>query len=234
MTPRGAGAAGTGYPATGAGSHQIRSTPHPALLSRAMAPPRSVTTAPSGADAGGESLPAIARAAILDLVSRRKAPRKKAPPAPAGAASSAAGYLAQRRPVFVTLRDARGEIRACGGSVEPRTADLLEETRESARLAAGGDEFREPIRSAPELKKLSIEVSVLGPPERVESIIELDPEIYGVILTVTKTGRRGLMLPDRPGLNTVDKQLAAIRREAGIRPDERYRIERFRVETFRE
>ena len=42
------------------------------------------------------------------------------------------------------------------------------------------------------------------------------------------------MLPKMPGLRTVDQQLAAIRRECEIRPDEDLRLQRFRVETYKE
>ena len=189
-----------------------------------MSKPSPASTADSSEEAGGEVLPAVARAAIIAHLTGK--PSKEAPPA-------ATGYLAQKRGVYVTIRDQQGEIRGNRGSVEPQSDDLVEETRQSA-IAASEDPRYPPIQDAKELKKLTIEVTVLGSPERVESIIELDPEIYGVILTATKTGNRGVMMPHMPGLNTVDKQLAAIRREAGLRPDERLKIERFRAEKFAE
>ena len=202
-----------------------------------MIPPLSA----AAAEAGGEILPEIARAAILEKLSAKPAAKKKAAKSPAPKKKAAAvpaptvtGYLAQRRGVFVTLRDAQGESRGCFGTVEASQANLIEETRHSAIDAATEDSRFPPVKDAKELKNLSIEVCVLGTPERVESIIELDPEIYGVILTATKTGVRGVMLPNEPGLGTVDKQLAAIRRKAGLRPDERLKIERFRVEKFTE
>lgn len=190
-----------------------------------MIPPPSATPG----EAGGETLPAIARAAILETLSGKTGAKKKATSQPL---PTATGYLAQRRGIFVTLRDDKGELRSCLGSVEPKHANLIEETRHSAIEVATGDSHFAPVKDVRELKKYSIEVSVLSAPERVESIIELDPEIYGVILTATKTGVRGVMLPNEPGLGTVDKQLAAIRRKAGLRPDERLKIERFRVEKF--
>lgn len=194
-----------------------------------MIPPPPASPASSGADAeDGSALPAVARAALLAECTG-KAPKASSWPA-------ATGYLAQKRPVFVTFFAPDGSVRASVGSLEATQSDLVAETAASARLAAqpssGGK--TEAIVDAKELKKLTIEVAILGATERVESIIELDPDIYGVILTATKTGQRGVTLPNRPDLNTVDKQLAAIRREAGLRPDERLRIERFRVETFRE
>ncbi len=190
-----------------------------------MPQPSSSSIDTSGEEAGGEILPAVARASIIERLSG-KAP-KTPPPA-------ATGYLAAKAGVYVTLRDKNGEIRGVGGSIEPAHDNLVEETRHSACLAAFEDDQFKPVKDRRELNKLTIEVCVLGAPERVDSIIELDPEIYGVVLTATKRGVRGVMLPDIPELNTVDKQLAAIRRKAGLLPDERLRIERFRAEKFTE
>ncbi|MCB1231123.1 MAG: AmmeMemoRadiSam system protein A [Verrucomicrobiae bacterium] len=192
-----------------------------------MSQPSSSSIGAPGDEAGGEILPTVAKNAIIEQLTG-KPPRGASTP-------EAIGYLAEKAGVFVTLRDKKsGELRGCVGSVEPKCENLLEETRQSACLAAFEDERFPPVKDRRQLNKLDIEVSVLSEPERVDSIIELDPEIYGVILTATKRGVRGVMLPNVPDLNTVDKQLAAIRRKAGLRPDERLKIERFRVEKFRD
>ncbi len=189
-----------------------------------MSQPSSSSIGAPGDEAGGEVLPTVARAAIIEHVTGK--PPKEAPPEPEG-------YLASQAGVFVTLRDKKsGEIRGRSGSVTPESENVIEETRQHAIGAAAGTEERGPVKDRRALNRLDVEVSVLGPLERVESIIELDPEIYGVVLTATKRGVHGVMLPNVPELNTVDKQLAAIRRQAGLRPDERLKIERFRVETF--
>lgn len=188
-----------------------------------MPQPSSSSIDTPGEEAGGEILPAVARNAIIEHLSGKPS---KTPPPPA------TGYLAAKAGVYVTLRDKNGEVRGVGGQIEPTQANLIEETRHSACLAAFEDDQFKPVKDRRELNKLTIEVSVLSAPERVDSIIELDPEIYGVALTSAKRGVRGVMLPDIAELSTVDKQLAAIRRKAGLFPDERLRIERFRVERF--
>ena len=50
----------------------------------------------------------------------------------------------------------------------------------------------------------------------------------------TDDGRRGLLLPDLPGIETVEEQLRYARMKAGIRPDEPARISRFTVRRIRE
>ena len=50
---------------------------------------------------------------------------------------------------------------------------------------------------------------------------------YGVI--VTKGHRRGLLLPDLAGVDTVQQQVEIARRKAGIGPKEKVSLERFEV-----
>ena len=50
---------------------------------------------------------------------------------------------------------------------------------------------------------------------------------YGVI--VTKGGRRGLLLPNLDGVNSIDEQIAIAKRKAGIAQDEEVELERFEV-----
>jgi AMMECR1 domain-containing protein len=56
---------------------------------------------------------------------------------------------------------------------------------------------------------------------------ELDPKRYGVI--VSKGHRRGLLLPNLEGVDTVRQQVDIALQKAGIRPDESYSMERFEV-----
>ena len=178
----------------------------------------------SSIETNGEILPQIARAQIAAEL-KVKFEEPEAEPE---------GYLAKKQGVFVTLRSVDdGELRGCIGSVEPKFENLIEETRANAVSAAVSDKRFSPLKKK-DFDGISIEVSVLSEPERVGSIADLDPEIYGVVLTSRDSGNRGVMLPNVPDLNTVDKQLAAIRRKAGLRPDESLRIERFRVEKFAE
>ncbi|HMV70425.1 MAG TPA: AmmeMemoRadiSam system protein A, partial [Myxococcota bacterium] len=126
--------------------------------------------------------------------------------------------------VFVTLR-AGGELRGCIGHITPTRASLLEEVAAVAPLAAVEDPRFPPVR-ADELDGLDVEVSVLEPPEPCAAD-QLDPRVWGVI--VTAGGRRGLLLPDLEGVDSVEQQLAIARRKAGVPPGAAVALERFRV-----
>lgn len=73
-------------------------------------------------------------------------------------------------------------------------------------------------------------MDVLSEPE--PSAVEgLDPKRYGVL--VESGGRRGLLLPDLEGVDTVEEQLEIAKRKAGIAPDEQVQILRFEVERHK-
>lgn len=154
---------------------------------------------------------AVARAAIA----ARLDGRGYSPPA-GGPASSG---------VFVTLHR-RGELRGCIGHMEPEYGRLYEEVAEVAVLSALRDP-RFPALRPEEAPDLEIEVSVLEPSEPIPDPSALDPKVYGIV--VSAGGRRGVLLPDIEGVDTVADQIAITRRKAGIRAGEAIRIERFRV-----
>jgi AMMECR1 domain-containing protein len=81
-----------------------------------------------------------------------------------------------------------------------------------------------------ELDDLTIDVSVLHPPEPITSTAQLDPKKYGVI--VQHGWRRGLLLPDIPGIDDAETQVAYARQKAWIEPDEPVELLRFRVEKY--
>ena len=78
-----------------------------------------------------------------------------------------------------------------------------------------------------ELDKLTISVDVLGVTEAVDSMDKLDVKRYGVV--VTKGYRRGLLLPNLSGVDTVEEQIAIAKQKAGIREEEEAELERFEV-----
>jgi AmmeMemoRadiSam system protein A len=161
-------------------------------------------------------LPAIARASIAAAL----AGRPPAPPAPTTPA------LAEPAAVFVTLRK-HGDLRGCIGSMSPLQGDLCAEVDERARAAAFEDP-RFPSLEADELAACRIEVSVLGPLEAVRSAGDLDPRRYGVEVA-DEHGRRGVLLPDLDGVDSVEQQLAIARRKAGIPPEAAVSVRRFEV-----
>jgi len=141
-------------------------------------------------------------------------------------------YLKQPAGVFVTIRTRGGRLRGCRGTIVPQQSSVVEEARTVALASAFQDERFEPVTEA-ELSQLKFEVSVMNSPEPVSSPTELDPHRFGVIVS-TVDGRRGLMLPEVEGLDTVEEQLAATCRKAHIDPREPLTIERFTTQKFAE
>ena len=70
-------------------------------------------------------------------------------------------------------------------------------------------------------------MDVLSAPERIRSKAELDVKRYGVI--VSSGSRRGLLLPDLEGVDTVDEQVSIAMRKGGIREGDPVTLERFEV-----
>ena len=135
----------------------------------------------------------------------------------------------RRAGVFVSIKK-HGALRGCIGTIEPTRANIVEEVMANAISAGTRDPRFSPVE-ADELDDLEYSVDVLGEPERVAGSHELDPKRYGVI--VSSGGRRGLLLPDIEGVDTVEQQLAIARQKAGIGPDEPIAIERFEVVRYR-
>ena len=134
--------------------------------------------------------------------------------------------LERRAGVFVSLHK-EGRLRGCIGTIQPVRGCIAEEIIENAVSAALNDPRFDPVRES-ELESLEISVDVLSDPEPVDSPDELDVKRYGVI--VTKGYRRGLLLPNLDGVDTVEEQISIARRKAGIREGESgVELERFEV-----
>ncbi|MCI2242406.1 AmmeMemoRadiSam system protein A [Adlercreutzia faecimuris] len=134
--------------------------------------------------------------------------------------------LGERRAgAFVSLHE-RGQLRGCIGTIEPVRRCLADEVIRNAVSACSRDPRFPPVEPD-ELDFLEYSVDVLGEPEPVFSLEQLDPARYGVI--VSHRGRRGLLLPDLEGVDTVADQLSIAKAKAGIRPDEDAEVERFEV-----
>lgn len=136
--------------------------------------------------------------------------------------------LPARAGAFVTLKQ-EGRLRGCIGTTGPTRRSLAEEIMANAVKAATEDPRFEPL-SPEELADLTISVDVLGEPEPVSSMAELDPQKYGVI--VRSGYRTGLLLPALEGVNTAEDQVAIARQKAGINSHEPVQLERFTVTRF--
>ncbi len=126
---------------------------------------------------------------------------------------------------FVSIHK-QGSLRGCIGTILPTEDNVAAEIIQNAISASSFDPRFDPI-TADELKYLEINVDVLGEPEDIDSPSQLDVKRYGVI--VSSGGKRGLLLPDLEGVDTVEDQIDIARRKAGIRPGERLKLQRFEV-----
>lgn len=132
----------------------------------------------------------------------------------------------KRAGVFVSLKE-NGMLRGCIGTIEPVRGSIAEEIIANAVSAATRDPRFRPIRQE-ELDRIVYSVDVLGETEEISSPAELDVKRYGVI--VSRGGKRGLLLPNLEGVDTVDAQIAIARQKAGIPAGEKdVKLERFEV-----
>ncbi len=125
--------------------------------------------------------------------------------------------------VFVTLnRHPSGDLRGCIGIPEP-SMQLAAAVQEAATSATRDPRF--PSLEADELDNVTVEVTVLTPPEKIEVD---DPESYPACIEVgrdgliaERRGRRGLLLPQVPVKQDWDARTFVSQTcwKAGLSPD---------------
>jgi len=131
--------------------------------------------------------------------------------------------------VFVSIHK-QGALRGCIGTFEPTAENVAEEIIGNAISSATRDPRFSPI-SPEELEDLDYSVDVLTEPEPVDSEDQLDPKKYGVI--VQSGLRRGLLLPDLEGVETVKQQIDICRQKAGISSGTPVKLYRFEVKRYK-
>ncbi len=136
--------------------------------------------------------------------------------------------LKQRAGVFVSLKK-HGELRGCIGTFEPTQPDVAGEIVSNALSSATRDPRFPPVEED-ELPDLEYSVDVLTKPVPTTKE-ELDPRKYGVI--VQCGWRRGLLLPDLEGVDTVEEQIDIPRHKAGTGPKEPVKLSRFEVKRYK-
>ena len=119
-----------------------------------------------------------------------------------------------------------GALRGCIGTIASTQKNLALEIIENAVSAVSKDPRFQPV-TEDELKYLDINVDVLGEAVKISSPAELDVKKYGVI--VQSGYKRGLLLPDLDGVDTVEQQVSIARRKGGIGPGEDMELFRFEV-----
>ncbi|MCR5594925.1 MAG: AmmeMemoRadiSam system protein A [Lachnospiraceae bacterium] len=126
---------------------------------------------------------------------------------------------------FVSIHE-HGRLRGCIGTILPTTPCVAKEIINNAISASTKDPRFDPIE-ADELMFLEINVDVLGEPEDIDSKEQLDVKRYGVI--VSTAFKRGLLLPDLDGVDSVEQQIEIAKQKAGIVPGEKVKLQRFEV-----
>ncbi len=126
---------------------------------------------------------------------------------------------------FVSLKKF-GRLRGCIGTILPTQDNIASEIINNA-VYAGTQDPRFPPVTLEETENIVFSVDILGMPE-LTSREELDPQKYGII-TATKSGKKGLLLPMLDGVDTVDEQISIALQKGHIMPHEKYDIYRFTV-----
>ena len=133
--------------------------------------------------------------------------------------------LKNRAGAFVSIHE-HGRLRGCIGTILATKECIAKEIIDNAISASTKDPRFDPI-TKDELDWLEINVDILSEPEDIDSKDELDVKRYGVI--VSNRYKRGLLLPDLDGIDTVDEQIAIAKKKAGISDNEDYSLQRFEV-----
>lgn len=141
------------------------------------------------------------------------------------------------RGLFVSLHDrplpgeTEGDLRGCRGSIWPHSQTLYQEVVRQA-INSAVDDPRCLSVALDEVDDVDITVYLLSPHEPVHGEDELDPARYGVIVEASG-GRRALLLPGIPGIETAAYQVELTRRKAFIGTGEPVKLYRFEAEILK-
>ena len=130
---------------------------------------------------------------------------------------------------FVSVHKS-GALRGCIGTISPVQKFIAEEIICNAVSAVSRDPRFDMVRED-ELDLLEINVDILGKPEDISGPDELDVKRYGVI--VSCGSKKGLLLPDLEGVDTVADQISIAMRKGGIKPTDNYHLQRFEVVRYK-
>lgn len=135
------------------------------------------------------------------------------------------GTSEEQAGVFVSIKLKNQDLRGCIGTIFPTQETIEQEIIENAISASTRDPRFPPI-GRDELDNLIFSVDVMGKPEQISDISQLDPHKYGIIVK-SSSGAQALLLPDLEGVDTVESQISITKRKAGIPMNEPVTIFRF-------
>lgn len=152
-------------------------------------------------------------------------------------------FYNQKSGVFVTIKK-ENELRGCIGTYLATKENIGQEIISNAIAAATEDYRFFPINKE-ELDQLCFSVYLIGQPEQIESITELNPKIYGLLIKTKETNpmdvffngvipyKTGLLLPGIEGIEKPEEQFLIACQKAGIDPEkEKVQPFRFKVEKY--
>lgn len=141
------------------------------------------------------------------------------------------GNMKKKSACFVSIHLKNGNLRGCIGTIVPYENCLYEEIRNNAISASTKDPRFYPVTEN-ELKDLVINVDVLSDIKKVEDCGILNPKKHGII--VEKNGRRGLLLPDLEGVDTLEQQISIAKDKAGLHacPNDELNLSYFTVTRY--
>lgn len=135
--------------------------------------------------------------------------------------STPSAFFQRPLPIFVTLRNARGEVRACMGSLYPSEASLRAEIFHKIELAL----FKDPRHRAvlrDEFNGMELYISEVGRPIPIRSVSQLSPARDGAYLR--QGSREAVLLPGEA--KTQRYMLALLKAKAGVIAGEPFQLYR--------
>ena len=139
-------------------------------------------------------------------------------------------YLQLKAGCFVSLKTKQGDLRGCIGTLFPVCNNVAEEILRNAIQAATQDYRFKPV-TLEELDNLTYSVDILSPLEPIKDLTNHDVQTYGLLIEAIN-GRRAVLLPALPGIDTAEAQLIALRHKAGILADTPIKMSRFSVDRY--
>ena len=131
--------------------------------------------------------------------------------------------------LFVSIISRKTGLRGCVGVTKPHIKNTGGEIVRLAILTAVSDRRFPPI-TKDELDDLYYIVDIMHEPEKISDLSELDPKKYGVLV---KSGlKKGVVLPDLPGLTDVNVQVREAKYNGDINEEANVDIYRFTVNRF--
>lgn len=143
--------------------------------------------------------------------------------------------LKTKSATFVTLHQKpSGELRGCVGTFIPIRENVAEEIIYNAVSSAVDDPRFPPVTLA-DLPAIEISVDVLSSLKHISAKLlnSLNPKKDGLLVR-TSDDRRGILLPDIEGIETIDEQERICRLKAGIGRNEPVSYQTFTVDRFHE